>query len=274
VGIDWAWELVFPRDLSHFRPVQSDPISKAHFAPGEVLFRHNEPLKELYAIESGEAEIAQRNDFNGEYRTLQTLPAGSVIGEATLSEYMSENMVVRARTPLDVYVLGKDSLTRLSKALAPVEEIIERAVKRPRVSIWRHHPTAMQALATRCVAELPTSYPLLAAEARSTLGSVYHQLIENKHGCVVITEAGRIVGIATRSDLLAALARGATRETPIREAMNAKFICMMQSDSAAKAAERMADDGLKFLPVVDDSGKPTAVLTSDDFVRFALAMPR
>jgi CBS domain-containing protein len=115
---------------------------------------------------------------------------------------------------------------------------------------------------------------LLAAEARSTLGSVYHQLIENKHGCVVITEAGRIVGIATRSDLLAALARGATRETPIREAMNAKFICMMQSDSAAKAAERMADDGLKFLPVVDDSGKPTAVLTSDDFVRFALAMPR
>jgi NADH dehydrogenase len=38
-GLDWGWELVFPRDLSHFRPAQSDPVAQAHYAPGEVVFR-------------------------------------------------------------------------------------------------------------------------------------------------------------------------------------------------------------------------------------------
>lgn len=273
VGFDWAWELVFPRDLSHFRPVQSDPVSRAHYAPGEVLFAREQSLKTLFAIERGEAEIVQPA-ADGSLESVAVLGPGTVLGEETLAEHMNPGVFVRARSALDVYVLGKESLSRLSKALAPIEAIVQRAVNRPKVSIWRHHPAAMKALSTRRVGELPTSYPLLLATPQDSLGTVFQRLITERHGVVVVSDGTRVLGVATRSDLLEALASGATRETPIASAMNARAVCLKTSDPAALAAERMADQGLKFLPVVDDDGKPVSILTADDFVRFALAMPR
>jgi NADH dehydrogenase len=271
VGIDWAWEVFFPRDLSHFRPAQTEPVSKAHYAPGEVLFKKGQPLKDLYSIEHGEVEIVVQGP-DGAY-SAHTLGPGSLLAEATLADVMGE-AEVRAKTGLDVLVLGKQSLTRLSSALKPVEDLVERAVNRPKLSIWRHHPAAMRALSARTAGELPCGYEMIAADAASNLGQVFGQVIANRAGCALITVDGKVGGIATRSDLLAALARGATRDTPIGAAMNARPICIRTDESAAMAAEKMADGGLKFLPVVDAEGRPTAVLTSDDFVRFALSMAR
>ncbi|MCB1641959.1 MAG: NAD(P)/FAD-dependent oxidoreductase, partial [Xanthomonadales bacterium] len=39
VGLDWAWELVFPRDVSHFRSEPSEPVQREHYVDGEVLLR-------------------------------------------------------------------------------------------------------------------------------------------------------------------------------------------------------------------------------------------
>jgi NADH dehydrogenase len=272
VGLDWAWELVFPRDLSHFRPAQSDPISKAHYAPGDLLVQPGQTLEEIYSIESGEAEVLVGEA--GAERLVMSLPAGSVLGRDTLAEFRAERVQVRAKTAIDLYVLGRDSLTRLSKALAPVEELIERAVKRPALSIWRHHPGAMRALASRRAGELPTSYPVIAVDAVAKLGTVFQSLIEQKHGCALVLHDGVLTGISTRSDMLEALARGATRDTPITEAMNTRPVSIAHDDPATRAAELMADRGLKFLPILDASGRPQAILSADDFVRFALSMPR
>jgi NADH dehydrogenase len=271
VGIDWAWEVFFPRDLSHFRPAQTEPVSKAHYAPGEVLFKRGQALKDLYSIEHGEAEIVVQGP-EGPF-VAHVLGPGSLLAEATLADVMGE-AEVRARTGLDVLVLGKQSLTRLSAALKPVEDLVERAVNRPKLGIWRHHPAAMRALSARTAAELPCGQEMIAADCESNLGQVFGAVIDKRAGCALITVDGKVGGIATRSDLLAALARGATRDTPIKSAMNAKPICIRASESAAMAAEKMVDGGLKFLPVVEDDGTPRAVLTSDDFVRFALSMAR
>jgi NADH dehydrogenase len=264
----------FPRDLSHFRPAQTEPVNKAHYAPGEVLFRCDQVLKDLYAIETGEAEIAVYDASLADYIGAYTLGPGTMIGDATLADFAGVQALVRAKTALDVLVLGKQSLTRLSAALKPVEDLIERAVNRPKLSIWRHHPGAMKALSMRSAGDLPTSYELISADAATPLGQVFNRLIEMRAGCALITTQGKVSGIATRSDLLAALARGANRDTPISGAMNARPICIKASDTAALAAEKMADGALKFLPVVDEEGRPKGVLTSDDFVRFALSMPR
>lgn len=271
VGIDWAWEVFFPRDLSHFRPAQTEPLTRARYGRGEVLFRSGQPLKDLYSIESGEAEIVVQGP-EGPY-VAHTLGPGSLLAEATLAD-VAGDAEVRAKSGLDVLVLGKQSLTRLSSALKPVEDLVERAVNRPKLGIWRHHPAAMRALSARTAGELPCGHEMIASDAAASLGEVFGKVIEKRAGCALITEGGRVSGIATRSDLLGALARGATRDTPIKAAMNAKPICIRASESAAMAAEKMADGGLKFLPVVDDNGRPQAMLTSDDFVRFALSMGR
>ncbi|HQY37366.1 MAG TPA: FAD-dependent oxidoreductase [Pseudomonadota bacterium] len=274
VGLDWAWELVFARDLSHFRPAQTDPVNKAHYGPGEELFTNGQPPKALYSIESGEAEVVQRAERGDDCRVLMTLGPGALVGEATVAGHAGSRISVRAKSALDVYVLGNDSLTRLSRALAPIEAIIERAVSRPAQRIWRHHMAAMEALSRHRLGDLPASATLLAADVTDPLGGIYRRMIEQRQGCVVVLEDGAIAGIATRTDLLEALARGATRDSPIRHAMNPKPVCLTVDDSAATAAERMAEGGLKYLPVLDGGGQPVALLSSDDFVRFALAIPR
>ncbi len=273
VGFDWAWELVFPRDLSHFRPSVSDPVNQQHYAAGETLLRHDQVLKEIYCIESGEAEVV-RVGADGAIESLLTLPEGSLVGEATLADFAGTAVSVRAKSALDVVVLGKTSLSKLSSALKPVEEIIERAVNRPKLSIWRNHPTAMQALSATSVGDLPSSYPTLCVDVEDGLGKAYALLIELKAGCAAVTREGRLAGIVTRSDLLAALARGARRGTPVGTAMNARVKALASGDSAAMAAELMADNGLKFLPVTDADGGVVKILTSDDFVRYALALER
>lgn len=271
VGIDWAWELVFPRDLSHFRPVQSDPVSQAHYAAGEVVATAAHPLKALYAIERGEAEIAIPCE-HGELHVVHTLRRGGVVGDATFAE-LPAGSVLRARTTLDVHVLGKQALTRLSSAMQPFEDVIERTVWRPKRSIFQHQPEAIRELASRTVAELPTSYAPIVVDVAAPIGDVFERLIAERGGCALATEGGRLAGIATRSDLLAALAHGAKAATPVRDAMNANPVSIRADESAAIAAERIADGALKFLPVVDAHGVPRAVLTADDFVRMAFGAP-
>jgi NADH dehydrogenase len=273
VGIDWGWELVFPRDVSHFRPSQSDPIGLAHYAPGEIVFRRGQVLKSLYAIEEGMAEVAVR-EGNGAFLAELELGPGALVGEATLESFMGDEVVLRARTPLELTVLGKQSLSRLSKALKPVEDLIERAVNRPRLSIWRHHEAAMTLLSQRRAGDLPASSAPIVMDVEDKLGAAFQALISEHAGCVLVTRDGKLAGVSTRSDLLAALAKGGNRDTPVGGAMNQRPISIEAGQSAAMAAEKMADGGLKFLPVIDADGRPLKLLTSDDFVRFALALPR
>jgi len=274
VGIDWAWELVFPRDLSHFRPAQSDPVGKARFAAGEVLFRHGETLTTLYAIAGGEAEVVQQCPHSGAWQVLSTIGSGSVIGEATIAGHMNDSVQVRARTPLDAWLLGKESLSRLSQALAPIEAIVQRAVSRPRTGIWQSHPAAMRALMARSVAEMPAGTLPIAAATTDTIGELYARLVRERQVGVVVCENGRVIGVATRTDMLDALAHGAHGDSPIGEHCRREPMCMQSGEPAALAAERMADQGFKFLPVVDADGRLTGLLTVDDIVAFALSVAR
>ena len=269
VGFDWAWELVFPRDLSHFRPARSDPVSQAHYAAGEVVATAAHPLKALYSIDRGEAEIAIPCE-HGELHPIHTLHAGAVVGDATFAD-LPHGSVLRARTTLDVHVLGQQALTRLSAAMLPFERVIEASVWRPKRSIFQHQPEAIRELEARKVSELSTSYAPIVVDAAASIGVVFERLIVERGGCALATVDGRLAGIVTRSDLLAALAHGARAATPVADAMNANPVSVRADQSAAVAAALMADGALKFLPVVDARGAPRAVLTSDDFARIALA---
>src|SRR5207247_400275 len=43
VGFDWAWLLVFPRDLAHVRTRQTDRVSHAHYEAGDFIIKRDEP---------------------------------------------------------------------------------------------------------------------------------------------------------------------------------------------------------------------------------------
>jgi len=62
VGFDWAWLLLFPRDLAHLRTRTTDRVSHAHYQPGDFIIRQGEPHTNFYLIEKGEVEMMRGID--------------------------------------------------------------------------------------------------------------------------------------------------------------------------------------------------------------------
>src|SRR5205807_398674 len=50
VGFDWAWLLLFPRDLSHLRARLTDRVSRAHYQPGDLIIKQGDPPSNFYVI--------------------------------------------------------------------------------------------------------------------------------------------------------------------------------------------------------------------------------
>ncbi len=59
VGLNWAWETVFPREISAFSVAKTQPVSRGFFAAGETVIDGETCANTLYAIESGECEIVE-----------------------------------------------------------------------------------------------------------------------------------------------------------------------------------------------------------------------
>lgn len=271
VGLDWAWELIAPRDISHFKPTLSERVTRRHLAPGEILFKRGQRLKACYVIEEGEIELVVR-DGSGEH--VQTVfEHGSLLGEPSLGDAEGEDVFLRSRGQAEVLTVDNAALSQMSKSLKSLEALFERAINRPRRSIWRHHRSAMEALTQRSAGELASSDMVVLDEA-TPLGEAFLKLSSSHVPCVLGTRDGKLVGLAARSDILHALSCGADRNTPLSGALNRRVHSARNDDRADRVAETMAEHGLKALPVVDADSVPVGLVVADDVVRWALSLPR
>lgn len=83
-------------------------------APGETIVRQGEPGNECFLVRSGEVVVIDERD--GAERTLATLGAGTLFGEAALLTGAPRNATVRARGNVDVFVLERDDVVRAMSA--------------------------------------------------------------------------------------------------------------------------------------------------------------
>jgi CBS domain-containing protein len=87
-------------------------------------------------------------------------------------------------------------------------------------------------------------------------------------GCVVVTEADRPVGVVTDRDLavtVVASARDAS-QVSLREVMAGEPIFLGRDRDLAQVIETMRLQGVRRLPVVDESGYLEGILTLDDLL--------
>lgn len=118
-------------------------------------------------------------------------------------------------------------------------------------SVSRLHPTAAWEMSPRQT----------AAEAIALMR-------EQSVGCVLICEAGHIVGIFTERDLLRkVLAAGRSLQTPLVDVMTPNPVSVHPKDSIGAAMRRMFEGGYRHLPVVQD-GKPTGILSVKRIVHY------
>lgn len=108
-----------------------------------------------------------------------------------------------------------------------------------------------------------------AIDAGQTVEAAVAAMREGNVGCLLVTRAGRVVGIFTERDLLSrVLAPGRPVATPLAECMTADPVTVHPKDSVRTAIKRMEKGGYRHLPVVDDAGRPVGMLSANQVVHY------
>lgn len=111
----------------------------------------------------------------------------------------------------------------------------------------------------REVVTVPLDAPVIAAA----------QLMRDRRvGCVVVSREGRPVGILTDRDIaLRIVAAGRDPErTLVSQVVTFEAVSLLRTDTIETALTRMRQFGVRRLPIVDDSGLITGIITADDLL--------
>ena len=120
---------MFSRDLAHLKTDQTTRITRAHYNAGDYIFRQGEPGNYFYIIEKGEVEVLRAQNEQAEAEVLAVLKEGEFFGEMALLESQPRVASVRARTPVEVCVMGRNVFTQLSRSMTPLRNILVDTVK-------------------------------------------------------------------------------------------------------------------------------------------------
>jgi NADH dehydrogenase len=255
VGFDWGWLLLFPRDLAHIRTRPTDRVSHAHYEQGDYIIRKGDVPTNFYVIEKGEVEVVRANPNQAGGEVIAVLGRGSFFGEKALLSNEPRVADVRARSAVEVLVLGKSVFTQISGALAPLQEALAQALNRRAIDIWKGQPQVFELLKRKLLKEFmePVPQPLLKPTA--TLAEVGHCFIEQPNEFFYVSGDGQTLdGVVAITDLLRGRAAGATGESTAAEFMSKNPVALAADDDCAIASAAMREYRLKSLPVVEKKG--------------------
>lgn len=253
VGFDWAWLLVFPRDLSCIKTDVTERVTHAHFEPGDYIIRQGEPPSGFYVIEQGEVDIVRSSPEKPEGEVIATLGAGNFFGEQALINRQPRGASVRARTAVEVVVMGRNVFTTISKSLAPLRAALTTAITRRSGAVWQERPAVLAALREFKLADFIDAAPTPLLKPDDTLYAVSHQFARHPSDFFFVSPDGlRLDGLITLTDLLRAQSSGVKPDTPLADFMKKDPAVLAVDDSALIAASAFREHGFKTLPVVQD----------------------
>ena len=131
VFIDWNLELIFHRDIVQHDITRSEMVSRAHYEPGQTIFRQGELAQSFYIILAGEVQVLREQ--GGQGTTVATLVTGEYFGEISLLQGVRHTASVRAISPVDVLTLGGADFTALATSSTHFSELLA-GVMRQRLS--------------------------------------------------------------------------------------------------------------------------------------------
>ncbi|HEV2394987.1 MAG TPA: FAD-dependent oxidoreductase [Verrucomicrobiae bacterium] len=251
VGFDWAFLLVFPRDLAYVRTEQTERVSHAHYDPGEFIIRKGEAPTHFYVLEKGEVEVVRSQDGQaGE--VIAVLGSGSFFGERALLGNRPRVMSVRARSPVDVLVMGKNVFTQFSEALTPLRDALAQTLNRRTLDVWKDQPQVHELLKQTPVRHLMEPVPQPLLKPSDTMRDAGHAFVEHPHEFFFVSSDNQTLdGVVTITDLLRCHANNGTPDTPVSEFMTKNPVTIASDDHCAVAGNVIREYRLKTLPVVE-----------------------
>jgi NADH dehydrogenase len=252
VGFDWAWLLLYPRDLAHVKMQRTDRITHAHYQAGDVIIEKGDPATNFYVIEKGEVEVVRGQSNGDPGQVLAVLGAGSFFGERALMSTEPRVATVKARTDVDVVVMGKNVFTQISGSLAPLRDALAQTLNRRAMDLWKGQPQILEVLKRTSLKQImePLPQPLLKPD--TTLSDVTRAVVETGNEFFYVCSDGQALeGVVTMTDLLRGRSMGATGETKVSEFMTKNPVAIAADDDCSVASAAMREYRLKSLPVVE-----------------------
>lgn len=111
--------------------------------------------------------------------------------------------------------------------------------------------------------------PPIQLSPQQTVAEAVSVLRQEKVGCLLVCENGKLVGIFTERDLMRRImAPGKPLTLPLADCMTLNPITVECKESISAAIERMESGGHRHLPVVDETGVPVGILSVKKIVHF------
>ena len=122
-------------------------------------------------------------------------------------------------------------------------------------------------LNTETVDQCFPAEPLCLAPSVS-MREALRQMREHNRGVVLVCESARIIGIFTERDALKMMAARASFDAPLRQFMTPDPVVLRATDMVGRAIAMMAHGGYRRLPIVDDQGRPTGIITAEGIMHY------
>ena len=275
VGFDWAWDVLFPRDLSFLNTDGAERLAHAYYRPSDFIHRQGELARTFSIIEEGEVEVLQMTDQAPEGKVVAILGKGDFFGEAALLGNRPHATSIRARTVVRLAQIGSALFSQLAGSFAPLRDLVSRAVTRRSGDFWRRLPLAKSLLDGEPLASLLDPLPAESLNKEATLADALRALDESAAGeLLILDENQRLWGTLDRGDLCSIVARIAVTSTETRGDVSQRKLSdlllgnpvyVSLEDSTLVASATLLDHGISWLPVVQskDDARPVGCLRGE-----------
>ena len=115
-------------------------------------------------------------------------------------------------------------------------------------------------LDTETVDQCHPDEPLCLAPTVSVREAL-RQMNEHNRGAALVCDNQIVIGIFTERDALKMMAAGASFDAPLERFMTPDPVVLRAGDKVGKAIAMMSQGGYRRLPLVDDRGRPTGIIT-------------
>ena len=275
VALDWAWDLLFPRDLSFLNTDATQQVTHAYYRPGDFIHRRGELAQVFSIIEEGEVEILQPAEESPDGKVIAVLGKGDFFGEEALLANRPHETSIRARTVVRLAQVGSALFSQMAGSFAPLRDVLVKAVTRHTGDFWRYLPLAKPLLADETIAALMDPPPAKLLSKETTFAEAVAALTESATGhLLVLDEKQQLWATLDRDDLYHIIARIAVSSNGMRgedtkrklgDLLYGDPIYVALDDSALVASATMLDHGISWLTVVQGKNdlRPVGCLRGD-----------
>jgi NADH dehydrogenase len=266
IAFDWAWQLFFPRDIVQLNLGQTERFSRAHFEAGQFVFHRGDPGDKFYIIARGRAGVY----LDEASPPVADLKTGDFFGEGALLRAAPRSASVRAEEALDVLVVGQTSFGQLTQHLDILRASLERSVRGNQSAARLLEAAKDQPLLNTVAVGKVMSRPVDTLPLAMTLGEAVRLGQEKRKGAYpVVDDAGRMVGICTRTDFYNAMQRLSPPQTPLSDVLHKPVISVRETDTLTAALLVFLREPIKRLVVVaaEDTAMPVGMVTPFDIAK-------